>query len=193
MLTQGLPDHAHPPSLRLLNKSITVIGSPSATKLSKQLGFLNVLSLSPGQEESIDGLLVQAKEGAYVPFVENAYFLEHVAGSIYIEPHGFLDPSITFREVDAAITPVMDLSLPLVGSFIKGRSLLPEIILRLKPLNVFASTIGGDAEFKGFLPKFIQAKGSYDEAKEIIGSQSNFIDPIPFHPYKVHTRTKNLR
>ncbi len=193
LLTQGLPDHAHPPSLSMLNKSIRVIGSPSAAKLSKELGFENVLTLKPGTEQSIDGLTVQAKEGAYVPFVENAYFLDHAEGSVYLEPHGFLDASIPCREVDIVITPVVDLLIPIVGSFVKGRTLLPEIINRFKPLKIFASTIGGDAEFKGLLPKFIRTKGSYKEARQIIGNQSDFIEPIPFYTYEIHGRTNQTK
>ena len=40
LLTQGLPDHAHPPSLELLNRSVSVISSPSAFKVLDRVALL---------------------------------------------------------------------------------------------------------------------------------------------------------
>ena len=188
LLTQGLADHSHIPSLKLLPRSIPVIGSSSAVQVVKSLGFHDVKELKPGTQTLIQGLNVKATTGAPVPKVENGYLLSNQEGSIYIEPHGFLDPTIESRELDAVITPVIDLKLPVFGSFIKGKSVLPELIDRFKPLQIFASTTGGDATFKGILNKLIYTEGNLEVAAEIIGNKSKFYDPSPGKTYQLDVR-----
>ena len=39
LLSQGLPDHAHPPTLTQLDRDIPVVASASATKVVKKLGY----------------------------------------------------------------------------------------------------------------------------------------------------------
>ena len=36
-------------------------------------------------------LLIKATAGAPVPQIENGYILSHPCGSLYIEPHGYLE------------------------------------------------------------------------------------------------------
>ena len=120
LLTQGLADHAHPETLALLPKDLPVIGSMAATQVVGRLGFTNVKALSPGESTSHQGLQVRASAGAPVPMVENGYLLEHPAGSLYLEPHGFLDPALEPQPLDAVITPMVDLGLPALGAFVKG-------------------------------------------------------------------------
>ena len=55
-----------------------------------------------------------------MPFTENGYILKHERGSMYIEPHGYLDETISPQMIDAVITPIVDLKLPVFGSFIRG-------------------------------------------------------------------------
>ena len=47
LLTQGLADHSHIPSLRMLDRSIPAIASPSASKILEQLHFENINSIKP--------------------------------------------------------------------------------------------------------------------------------------------------
>ena len=89
LLTQGLADHAHPETLALLPKDLPVIGSVAAARVVESLGFTSVKALSPGESTNHQGLQVRASAGAPVPMVENGYLLEHPAGSLYLEPHGF--------------------------------------------------------------------------------------------------------
>ncbi len=189
LLTQGLPDHAHPASLRLFPKATAVIGSLSACKVAKSLGFQNVLTLEPGEETKFKDINIRASVGAPVPQFENGYLITSIYGSIYIEPHGFLDSSLPSCELDAVITPVLNLGLPIVGDFIKGNSVLPELINRFKPLTVLARTTGGDADFKGILNRLIKTKGSPKIAADFIGEKSTFIDPKPCQIYKLNVRS----
>lgn len=52
------------------------------------------------------------------------------------------------------ITPVVDLGLPLLGDFITGAKVLPELMQRFQPQRVLASTTGGDVRFSGLISGF---------------------------------------
>ena len=182
LLTQGLPDHAHPPTLEQLPRSIPVVGSPSAAKVVRQLGFSQVTALAPGERSSAVGALeIEATPGAPVPQVENGYVLRHPAGSLYVEPHGYLASAeqVPPQHLDAVITPVVDLGLPLAGAFVRGQSVLPELVERFQPQSVLASTAGGDITFEGLLSKVLWQKGSPQQASEALPAEIALIDPVP--------------
>ena len=188
LLTQGLADHAHVPSLQELPQTIPVIGSSSAFDVAKAVGFKEIRSLNPGDEITINDISIKATAGARVPGLENGYLIFSNYGSLYIEPHGFLDPEIPPTNIDTVITPVIDLNLPLAGSFIKGKTVLPELIKRFNPLNILASTTGGDAQFKGLLNSLIKTNGSTKCAADLIGRKRTFIDPMPGIAYNLKKR-----
>tara|TARA_Y100001970_G_C14258583_1_gene877594 strand:- start:12237 stop:12971 length:735 start_codon:yes stop_codon:yes gene_type:complete len=162
LITQGLPDHCHRPTLLKLPKNIKVICSYSASKILLDLGFKDINVLRPSEKIESQNISVSATSGARVPNVENGYIVSHKDGSFYIEPHGFLDPSITPTIVDAVITPIVDLKLPLAGAFIKGKYILPKIIKTFSPSYILASTSGGDIDFSGFLNNLI----TYEETNK---------------------------
>ena len=183
LLTQGLADHAHPPSLKILSRTIPVICSKSASKVVKNIGFSSILELSPGEKHKYVDLEIEATAGASVPTLENGYLLKHECGSLYIEPHGFLDIKIPSCKIDAVITPVVNLKLPLAGNFIQGKTVLPEILQRFQPLTILASTTGGDASFTGIINKLIKVEGDIEEASKILKDDTVLIEPIPGNRY----------
>jgi hypothetical protein len=188
LLTQGLPDHCHPPSLALLPKGLPVLGSAAAAQRVRALGFEQVTALRPGEQHRIGALSVTATAGAAVPQVENGYLLEHPAGSVYLEPHGFLGAELPPRPLTAVITPVIDVGLPLAGAFVRGRSVLPQLLERFQPAYVLASTTGGDVCFSGLLAGLLQVQGTAAEAAAAVAattSPSRFIDPQPGQPYEL--------
>ncbi len=189
LLTQGLADHSHPPTLKSLPKSIPVIGSSTASTVCKDLGFLKVSTIHPGDILQINDLKIEATAGASVPRLENGYLLNHPSGAVYLEPHGYLDPKITPQQIDAAITPVIDIKLPLFGAFVRGKSVLPDLINRLNPLTVLCSTAGGNASYSGLIQSLIQTDGSPTEILETFSEKTFFIDPVPETPYALRTRT----
>tara|TARA_Y100001968_G_scaffold298007_1_gene307552 strand:+ start:10476 stop:11219 length:744 start_codon:yes stop_codon:yes gene_type:complete len=189
LLTQGLADHSHPPSLQLLPKNITVIGSISASKVAKRLGFENVSILKPQESKYVKDIRIEATSGAPVPSLENGYILEHNSGSLYIEPHGFLDMGVKQRPLAAVITPVVNLKLPFAGKFIKGKDVLPELINKFSPLTILSSTVGGYSSFKGVLNNLIKLEGSIEKTQEIIPPEIRFINPEPEKKYSL----KNFR
>ena len=48
--------------------------------------------------------------------------------------------------------------MPIVGPFVRGADVLPDLIDRFNPNFILSSTIGGDAKFSGFLNKFISVQ-----------------------------------
>ncbi|QEY31366.1 MBL fold metallo-hydrolase [Synechococcus sp. RSCCF101] len=188
LLTQGLPDHCHEPTLDRLPRTCPVVGSAGAAARCRALGFEQVHALSPGEALEQGPLRIDATEGAAVPNRENGYVLSHEAGRVYLEPHGFMPAAVAGGAVDLAITPVLDLGLPLAGAFIEGRQLLPRLLSTLRPRVVMASTTGGNVAFSGLISRLFWAKGSLSEAEALIAEQApgcRFIDPEPGHAYSI--------
>ena len=183
LLTQGQPDHAHRPTLEKICKTTEVIASQSASKVVQSLGFKKINTLKPHENYTNNNLCIQASTGAPVPNVENGYIIDHQSGSIYIEPHGYLDPKIKSRHIDLVITPVIDYALPLAGKFIKGKSVLPELLKVFNPKTVLASTTGGDILFTGLINKFIKEDRFAEDNNLFKDIETNFINPIPLFQY----------
>ncbi len=155
LLTQGLPDHCHIPSLKKFPKETNIICSKSAYKVLDELNFESINIMQPGQNLKFNDIKIEATSGAAVPQIENGYILETNEGSFYIEPHGFLDNRIKPRKLDAVITPTKNLELPIVGPFVKGADVIPELVKLFNPGYILSSTTGGDAQFSGILNSFI--------------------------------------
>ncbi len=185
LLTQGQPDHAHPPTLEKINRSIPVVGSEAAIKIVNQLNFNNVTTLSPGNKLIINDLVIEATSGAPVPNIENGYIVSNKSHSIYIEPHGFIDKQIKPRKLDIIITPVIDISLPLVGKFIKGKTSLDKLIRLFNPSTIVASITGADVKFTGLLNRLISVEGSQDKVRLTLNNRTKFINPDTGIRYKL--------
>ena len=163
LITQGLPDHCHIPSLKKFKKNINIICSKSAKEIIEKLGFTSITVLKPSEKIYKEGLEIEATAGAPVPQVENGYIVKDNKGKgFYIEPHGYLDVNLKSQEIDAVITPTMNLELPLVGSFVKGADVLPNLIKKFNPRYILSSTAGGEAKYTGLLNKLISVK-EYNE------------------------------
>tara|TARA_Y100000589_G_scaffold273589_1_gene267066 strand:+ start:541 stop:1254 length:714 start_codon:yes stop_codon:yes gene_type:complete len=155
LLTQGLPDHCHLPSLKKFPKNTKIICSKSASKIIDELNFESITIMEPGQTLKVNDIKIEATKGAAVPQIENGYILETNDGSFYIEPHGFLDNKLKPRKLDAVITPTKNLALPILGPFVKGADVIPSLVKLFNPSYILSSTTGGDAEFSGILNSFI--------------------------------------
>ena len=155
LLTQGLPDHCHIPSLKKFPKQTDIICSKSAYKILDNLNFESINIMEPGQNLKFNDIKIEATSGASVPQIENGYILETNEGGFYIEPHGFLDTKIKPRKLDAVITPTKNLELPILGPFVKGADVIPNLVKLFNPSYILSSTTGGDAKFSGILNSFI--------------------------------------
>jgi L-ascorbate metabolism protein UlaG (beta-lactamase superfamily) len=187
LLTQGQPDHAHPPTLEKINKSIPVIASQAASNVVSKIGFTEINTLKPGEAFKKNNINIQATSGASVPNIENGYIIESGQDSIYIEPHGFLDKQIKPRNIDLLTSPVVDFSLPLAGKFIKGKTVLPQLLKLFNPRTVLASTTGGDINFTGIINNLIKVDGSVEDKSLFKDSSASLISPEPLKEYKFET------
>jgi L-ascorbate metabolism protein UlaG (beta-lactamase superfamily) len=185
LLTQGLADHSHLPSLKQLPRNLQVVGSTAAAKVVKRLGFEHIETLKPGETCTVKGLNIEATAGAAVPNLENGYLLDWAGGSLYLEPHGVLDPKLASRPVDTVITPVIDLGLPVAGDFITGASVLPNLIERFTPRTVLASTTGGDVTFTGLISALLSG------AKIKEQPDPRVVIPVPGEAFKLETEAES--
>ena len=166
LLTQGLPDHCHIPSLIKFKKNIDIICPKSAKDILEKSGFTSLKIIKPSDKIKQHGLEIEATAGAPVPQIENGYIVKDDKGSgFYIEPHGYLDENLKSQEIDAVITPIINLELPLVGSFVKGADVIPKLINTFNPKYILSSTAGGEAKYTGLLNKFISIQEYTEEIK----------------------------
>ena len=164
LLTQGLPDHCHIPTLKQLRKDIPIICPKSASSTLEKLGFSSIKILQPSENTYQHYLSIKATAGAPVPLTENGYIVRDEEGNgFYIEPHGYLDKNLTKEDLDAVITPTKNLELPFLGSFVKGAEVIPELIKTFNPKLILSSTVGGEVKYSGFLNKFITVKEYKEE------------------------------
>jgi L-ascorbate metabolism protein UlaG (beta-lactamase superfamily) len=185
LLSQGLEDHAHPPTLKELDKSIPVVASPNAAKVVKELGYTNITALKHHQTYKLGQVEIQAVPGSPVgpTLVENGYIIKGLKSgkNIYYEPHGYHSDSLQeAAPIDVIITPIINLKLPLLGAVIKGQATALQLCQQLNPQVILATAAGGDIDFKGVITSVLQADGTVAEFNRLL-EQNNLstkaIDP----------------
>ena len=186
LLSQGLEDHAHPPTLKELDKNIPVLASPKAAKVAKELGYKDVNSLEHGESYQLENTLeIKALVGSPIGpnTLENAYFLKGLtsAKTIYYEPHGYHGEEIKAMDgVDVVITPLINLKLPLLGAVIKGQKTAIDLCKCLKPQVILSTAAGGDVSFEGILMSILKAEGTVEDFTSLLkqnGLATLAIDP----------------
>ena len=171
-----------------LKKRIIPVILFSNYEVVKSLNFDKINTLNPGETFSYKDLKIEATSGASVPNLENGYIIENNLDSLYIEPHGYLDKNIKPRNIDTIITPVIDFALPLGIKFIKGRTILPELLKLFNPTTVLASTTGGDITFTGIINNLIKVNGNVDDISMFQGTNTTLINPIPLKQYLLKSK-----
>ncbi len=201
LLSQGLEDHAHPPTLKQLNHQIPVVGSPNAVKVAQGLGYSSVTSLAHGETFKLNNQVeIKATPGSLIGpnLVENGYLLTELASgfTLYYEPHGTHSPQIKqLAPVDVVITPLLDLALPLVGPIIKGTNSAIEVVKWLQPQVILSTAAGGDVVFEGFLIKFLKAVGSIEEFRSLLAKNNlttRVIEPTPGERFELQLEKRVL-
>lgn len=192
LLSQGLPDHAHVPTLEQLDRTIPVVGSVNAAKVVEKLGYSDITPLQPGEIHTLKKRLeIRALPGAPVPKVENGYLLTRLKDEckLYYEPHGFAPADVgNYAPVDGVISPVVNLELPLLGPFVKGQETAFELAKTLQPTFLLQTTAGGNIEYRGLLNSILKAKGSIEELQQRLrdeGSTTQILSLEPGQPCKL--------
>jgi L-ascorbate metabolism protein UlaG (beta-lactamase superfamily) len=195
LLSQGLPDHAHPPTLAALDRSIPVVGSPSAAKVVQKLGYQQVTALAPGESYRFADIEIKAVPGSPVgpTAIENGYVLRAGDSSLYYEPHGYHSPVLAAEgAIDVVIAPLIDLKLPLLGTVIKGQASALALCELLNPKFIVPTAAGGDVKFEGLLMSILQAEGTVAEFQNLLTAKSlttKAIDPQPWQSFSLELAT----
>jgi L-ascorbate metabolism protein UlaG (beta-lactamase superfamily) len=192
LLSQGLPDHAHPPTLAQLDKSIPVIGSAAAIKVAQGLGFTNAQAVGHGQTHSFGSVQIQATVGSPVGpgTPENGYLLTDTQTGyrLYYEPHGYHDPRLAqVGPVDVVITPLVSLDL-LFAPFIQGGKTALKVTEWLQPQVLMSTAAGGNVQFQGLLLKLLRMRDGVEMVRQALAAQSSptqVLDPQPGERFQV--------
>ncbi|MDX2099840.1 MAG: MBL fold metallo-hydrolase [Leptolyngbyaceae cyanobacterium bins.59] len=177
LISQGLDDHCHRPTLERLDRTIPVLVSPTAEALVRSLSYQQVIPLEHAQIWTRNSLKITAVPGAPLQpgQIENGYLLEDLTAkrSLYYEPHLFRPEVWTSPlpdRVDVAIAPVVGQVFPLMGELIMGPQAALKLIKRLKPM-LFLPTTVGEVNASGILPRLIRTNGSVSEFKNLLDQE----------------------
>ncbi len=174
LLSQGLPDHAHIPTLQKLDRNLPVVASPNAEKVVQKLGYSTITSLAHGESYRIkDRLEIKAIEGSPIgpTLIENAYIIKDLKSgkTLYYEPHGYHSQKIkTTESIDVVITPMVSLNLPLIGPFIRGQKYALELCQAIKPQVILSTAAGDDVGYEGLLAAILREEGTVGEFNELL-------------------------
>lgn len=201
LLSQGLEDHSHPPTLKQLDRNIKVVASPNAAKVVDKLGYTKVTTLAHGETFTLDRQIeIKAFPGSPIgpTLVENSYLLKELESglTLYYEPHGYHSPEVKqAAPIDVVVTPFIDMTLPLLGPIIKGKNSALDIVKSLQPQVILPTAAGGDVIFEGLLMKLIQTKGSAVEFRSLLEKNNlstRVIEPTPGDRFQVPLEKRAL-
>ncbi len=201
LLSQGIEDHTHPPTLKQLDRSIPVVGSASAAKVVQELGYTEVTALAYGETFTLNkSVEIKATPGSPIgPKVrENGYLLKEIESglTLYYEPHGFHSPSLKeAAPVDVVLTPLLDLALPVVGAIIKGRKSALEVAQWLQPQVILPTAVAGDVVYEGLLLNLLRAFGSIEEFRSLLAHNNlstQVIEPQPGERFELQLEQRAL-
>jgi L-ascorbate metabolism protein UlaG (beta-lactamase superfamily) len=197
LISQGLDDHCHKPTLECLDRSIPVIAAPSATKTLQALGYAQVTTLAHGQTFNwAAGVQITAVPGAPIQpgQVENGYLLQDKTDSttLYYEPHlfpGEAEIRSHIQQVDVAIAPVIGQIFPLLGQVIMGPDQTLELVKALCPAFFLPTTLG-DIRASGILPMLTRSVGSLEEFQSLLDQfqpSTQLLNPAPGETIEIAT------
>jgi L-ascorbate metabolism protein UlaG (beta-lactamase superfamily) len=199
LLSQGLEDHTHPPTLKQLDRQIPVVASAQAAKVVRELGYSSITPLGFGESFTLNHQVqITAVPGSTVGYnlVENGYVLTELTSGLklYYEPHGNHSPEIKqSAPVDVVITPMIDVTLPLGLPIIKGRNSALTVAQWLQPQVMLPTAAGGDVIFTGLLTKLLKTEGTVGEFNNLLSSHhlnTQVMEPQPGHRLELQMARK---
>ena len=177
LLSQGLEDHAHPPTLKELDHNIPVVASLNAEKVVQKLGYSTIIPVAYGESYTIkDKVQIKA-------FLKNGYLIRSLESgkTLYYEPHGYHSQEIkTTESIDVVITFLINLKLPLLGAVIKGQKTALELCQAIKPQVILSSGAGDEINSEGLLISILKAEGNVAEFNDLLkqkGLSTTAINP----------------
>ncbi len=194
LLSQGLEDHAHPPTLQALPKDWSVVGSQKAADVVNELGYKSVTALEHGQKFVLqDRVEIWALPGAPIgpTLVENAYVITdlHTGDRLYYEPHGFhSDEAHTLDKVDVIITPIIGITILGLLPVLNGQKTTLALAKSLKPRYILPTGNAETIDYQGILTKALRLDGTLDEFRQSLQQNqlaSEVLEPTVNHPIQI--------
>lgn len=201
LLSQGLEDHAHPETLKQLNKNIPVVGSPNAAKVAQGLGYTQVIALEHGKSYSLENQIeIKALPGSPIgpTLVENAYFLKDLktGNTLYYEPHGYHAPELKqMAPIDVIITPLININLPLVGSIIRGQETALDLAKLVHPQVILPTAAAGDVVYEGLLVSLLKTSGNLEDFRSMLARENlstRVLNPKPGERFEVSLEQRSV-
>lgn len=195
LLSQGLEDHAHRPTLQKLDRALPVIASKNAANVVRSLGYHQVTALDNGESYVFENAIeIHATPGSRVGItaIENGYVLKDLptGETLYYEPHGFHSETVRqFAPVDVVISPIVNLSLPFLPPIIQGKDSAIKISNWLKPQYFIDTAAGGDIKYSGWLVNLLRLEGSVEEFQAVLERdrlKTKAIAPTPGDPFQLN-------
>lgn len=188
LISQGVDDHCHLPTLDQLDRQIQVIASLPAFPRLKNLGYEKIIPLSHGEEYCLNHQVkIMAISGANLQpgQEENGYFLQDLTQNkgIYYEPHWGNPEKIRslISTIDVMITPMIAQIFPFLGKVIMGPSETLNLIQSFHP-QYFLPTTLGEIDARGILPKLVRSQGSIEEFRELLVKENLLTQFLPLQP-----------
>ncbi|WP_107667663.1 MBL fold metallo-hydrolase [Cyanothece sp. BG0011] len=172
LLSQGLDDHAHIPSLKELDHNIPVVASPNATKVVKELGYTDIRTLDHGDSYTFDETIeIKAFPGSLVgpQLVENAYIISDLkeGQKLYYEPHGNHSTELQQEApVDIILTPVVGISILHLLPVLQGQQTTLKLCQTLKPKFVLPTADAKETEYQGLLVSLLRQEGTIEKFRQ---------------------------
>lgn len=201
LLSQGLEDHAHPETLKQLNKNIPVVGSPNAAKVAQGLGYTQVRALEQGTTYCLENQIeIKALPGSPIgpTTIENAYLLKDLTtgNTVYYEPHGYHAPELKeMAAIDVVITPLINISLPLVGSIIRGQQTALDLAKLVNPQVMLPTAEAGDVVYEGLLVSLLKTSGNLEDFRSMLARENlstRVLNPQPGERFEVSLQQRSV-
>lgn len=185
VLTQHLPDHAHEPTLRKIDRSTPVLAPAQALPLLSRLGFRNVQSLQYDATvrplASAPDCTITAGRGSVVgppgspPQLALVFSFGDPPLTVYHEPHGVHDAKFLTRfrgKIDAAIAPVVETRIPALGNYplVNGVPEALQLCKELRPRRLVGFDNSG-GEQSGWLVQFLAQKGGIGDFRRLVAEE----------------------
>ncbi len=188
LLSQGLEDHAHIPTLKELDHNIPVVASPNGAKIVQELGYTQVHSLSHGESYTLDEKVkIKAFPGSLLgpQLVENAYVITDLIEQckLYYEPHGnHCSQLLEEAPIDIILTPVVGISILHLLPVLQGQTTTLKLCQTLKPQVVLPTADAKETDYQGILTSVLRQEGSIDSFRQQLRENNLSTQVMTPHP-----------
>jgi len=174
LLSQGLEDHAHPPTLKALDHAIPVVGSVNAAKVAQALNYQQVTVLKPEESFVLNHKVeIRAFPGSIVgpKAVENAYLITDLTTGyrLYYEPHGYHSPTLkSFTPIDVVLVPIVGLSILGLAPILKGQQASLELCQWLQPKIILPTAAASQISYEGIIANIVREEGTIEDFRLLL-------------------------